>query len=106
MKLTGLAEEKLIGSEIRVVSADEVILDVDAVQSDACEGDTLTIDYSVSLAVEVHAGFQLNQGQGLAAINRQIVELLLINLIADRRIGDRKSVVDGKSVVIGGRPLI
>src|SRR6185437_5988288 len=87
MKLTGLAVEKLIGSEVRVIGADEVILDVDTVQSDACEGDALTVYYSVGLAVEVHAGFQLNQGQGLAAINRQIVELLLINLISHRRVG-------------------
>src|SRR6185437_8429287 len=87
VKLTGLTEEKLIGSEIRVVGAYEVILDVDAVQSDACEGDALTIDYSVGFSVEGHAWFQLNQGQGLAAINRQIVELLLINLISDRRVG-------------------
>src|SRR5579864_6028854 len=85
MELAGLAEENLVGREIGVVGSDEVVLDIDAIHSDAGERDALAIDYRVGLADECHAWLQLDQGLWLATVDRQIVELRLINLISNRR---------------------
>src|SRR5688500_9844723 len=91
--------------DLEATRADEVVLDVDAVLGRFDRRDALAVDRRVRPAVAVRTRLEVDQVQGVAAVERQVLDLLLADRCRDvgrRRLDGLLARRDGDGLAEAG----